>query len=326
MPKKSRPRKGSLQYWPRKRAKKILPKVNWKPICFSSKNNELLGFIGYKVGMVSLYVKDKTEHSITKGKEIVVPATVIECPPIKIFSVRAYKNFKVSTEVLSGSLDKKLKSKIKLPKSKKDLKKIDDLEKNLENYDDLRVVVYSIVKKTSIKKTPDIIELGIGGKDLNEKLKKINELWNKEIAIHEVFDESELVDVRGVTKAFGTQGPVKRFGIGLKSHKSEKGRRRPGSLGPWTPTHVTFRAPQMGQTGFFSRISYNKRILKISDINKKDINPGGGWKNYGLIKNDYIILKGSVQGTKKRPLLLIKPLRITKKRQKKNLELIKIIR
>jgi ribosomal protein L3 len=38
-----------------------------------------MGFIGYKAGMVSVWVKDSTDDSLTKNKRIVVPATVLEC-------------------------------------------------------------------------------------------------------------------------------------------------------------------------------------------------------------------------------------------------------
>ena len=36
------PRKGSLQFWPRKRANKFLPSVNWKAI---NSDKKLKGFI-----------------------------------------------------------------------------------------------------------------------------------------------------------------------------------------------------------------------------------------------------------------------------------------
>ena len=84
------PRKGSLQYWPRKRAAKFLPRVNWNNKINSSK--KLQGFICYKVGMTSCHVKDKTPNSMTKDKKIAIPVTIISCPPMKIFSVRFYKN------------------------------------------------------------------------------------------------------------------------------------------------------------------------------------------------------------------------------------------
>ena len=106
MPTRKSPRKGSLQFWPRKRAAKILPSVNWQGIN-SGKN--LKGFIGYKAGMTSAIVKDNTPDSMTKSKKIAIPVTIIECPPIKIFSIRFYKDSKVIGEILSEKLEKELK-------------------------------------------------------------------------------------------------------------------------------------------------------------------------------------------------------------------------
>ena len=108
MPTRKAPRKGSLQFWPRKRASKFLPRVNWSAVD-SGKN--LKGFICYKAGMVSAVLKDETADSLTKGKQIAVPATILECPTMKIFSVRFYKHGKVAKEVLAENLDKELKRK-----------------------------------------------------------------------------------------------------------------------------------------------------------------------------------------------------------------------
>ena len=105
--------------------------------------------------MASAYVKDDTPDSMTKGKKIIVPVTIIECPSLKIFSVRFYKNGKVAKEVLAENLDKELKRRLKLPKNPK---KRESLE---GDYDDVRVICYSIVKKTGIKKTPDLSEIGL---------------------------------------------------------------------------------------------------------------------------------------------------------------------
>ena len=107
MPKARRPRKGSLQFWPRKRARKLLPSVNWKAIG-SGKN--LKGFITYKAGMASALVKDDTPHSMTKDKQITIPVTILECPPMRIFSVRFYKNGKVVKDILAEQIDKELKT------------------------------------------------------------------------------------------------------------------------------------------------------------------------------------------------------------------------
>ena len=308
------PRKGSLQFWPRKRANKFLPRVNWDVV--NSVGKSLKGFIGYKVGMVSLYVKDNTNDSMTKGKNIAVPSTILECPGMKIYSVRFYKDNKLVTEVLSENFDKELKRAVKLP-GKKDGKKIDDVKS--QEYNDVKVICYSLVKKTGLKKKPDLSEIGLKG-SLEEKMHFINEKIGKEISIIDVFGKGELVDLRGLTKGKGLSGPVRRFGIQLKNQKSEKGRRRPGSLGPWHPARVIFRVPMAGQLGMFTRVVYNNKILDLGKSEGKFKNI----KNYGDVKTDYIIVKGSVQGPAKRQLLITTPLRETKKTKKKNYELIEI--
>lgn len=308
------PRKGSLQFWPRKRANKFLPRVNWDVV--NSVGKSLKGFIGYKVGMVSLYVKDNTNDSMTKGKNIAVPSTILECPGMKIYSVRFYKDNKLVTEVLSENFDKELKRIVKLP-GKKDGKKIDDVKS--EEYNDIKVICYSLVKKIGLKKKPDLSEIGLKG-SLEEKMHFIKEKIGKEISIIDVFGKGELVDLRGLTKGKGLSGPVRRFGIQLKNQKSEKGRRRPGSLGPWHPARVIFRVPMAGQLGMFTRVVYNNKILDLGKSEGKFKNI----KNYGDVKTDYIIVKGSVQGPAKRQLLITAPLRETKKTKKKNYELIEI--
>jgi len=125
-----------------------------------------------------------------------------------------------------------------------------------------------------------------------------------------------------LTKGKGLSGPVKRFGITLKSHKSEKGRRRPGSLGPWHPARVTFRVPQAGQLGMFTRVIYNNKIISIGKSENKFTNI----KNFGNVKTDYIIVQGSIQGPAKRQLLITAPLRESKQQIKKNFEFIEVLK
>ena len=309
----NRTRSGSLQFYPRVRAKKMIPRVNWNPL---KKEKGLIGFLGYKVGMISVFVKDNTPDSLTKGKRIVISATILECPKLRIYSVRFYKNKKIVKEVIVSN-EKELKRKVKFPKA---LGKMPSEE--LE-FDDARVVAYSLVKTTAIgKKKPDMVELGLGGSK-EEKLNWINENLTKEISIKDTFEKG-VVDARAITKGYGSQGPVKRFGIALKVSKSEKGQRRPGSLAPWHPARVTFRAPQMGQTGFHTRVVYNNPIIKIGNTTEENINKKQGFHKYGVIDNDFIILAGSIQGPKKRAILLTSALRPTKKQTKKLYEVIEL--
>jgi large subunit ribosomal protein L3 len=309
------PRKGSLQFWPRKRVSKFLPSVNWKSIN-SGKN--IKGFIGYKAGMFSVEVKDLTANSMTKDKKIIIPSTIIECPPMKIFSIRFYKNGKVAKDVLAEHIDKELKRRLKIPKQGKN---------NSENikagdYEDVSILAYSQVKKTNVKRTPDITEIGLTG-NIEEKLNFIKSHLNKEISIGEVFSQGELVDLRGLTKGKGFAGPVKRFGITLRFHKSEKGVRKVGSIGPWHPARVTFKVPMAGQLGMFTRVHYNQKILSLVKTEETE-RQLKGIKNYGDIKTDYMIVYGSVQGPAKRQILITTPLRPTKEQGKKIFEFIEV--
>ncbi|MEK6846760.1 MAG: 50S ribosomal protein L3 [Nanoarchaeota archaeon] len=311
MPKLSRPRYGSLQFWPRKRASRFLPSVNWSVV----PGNNLLGFIAYKAGMATAIIKDNTPKSMTLGKKLAVPVTILEVPPMKIYSVRFYKQGNVFKEIVFSN-DRELKRIVKTAKNIGNAAALDEVK----DFDDIRVVLYSIVKESGLKKTPDIIEVGIGGK---ENLAAVKNLIGKEIKLGDFF-KVDLVDVRGLTKGKGLSGPVDRFGIGLKQHKSEKGVRKPGSLGPWHPARVTFRVPLSGQLGMFTRLQYNLKVLGHGDVKNNKILEGKQLKNYGSLKTNYIILHGSVQGPAKRQLIVTNAMRPTKKQIAEKYELLEV--
>lgn len=311
-----KPRASSLQFWPRKRTSKILPRVNWKPLEKIHSDKKLLGFIAYKVANARILANDLTPESMTKGKQIIVPTTILEVPPLKVLSIRLYKDHQIFTEFTAENLDKELKHRIKLPKTSK--RKIEDVKP--EQYDNVRILVYTLIKKTDKKKTPDIAELALSGSK-EEKLEFAKSLLNKELNIQDFFEKNQLVDIHGVTKGYGFSGPVARHGISLRFHKSEKGVRRPGSLGPWHPNRVTFHAPMAGQLGFFKRTHYNQKILDVGNSQKLTLE----FRNYGKIKTNYIAVYGSVQGPAKRQVILTRPLRETKKTSKRNFEVVKIL-
>lgn len=312
MAKLSNPRAGSLQFWPRKRAEKAIPSVNWTTI---TAKEGLLGFIGYKVGMGTAIVKDVTSNSMTLNKKIAVPVTILEVPNAKIYSVRFYKNDKVVKEVVVSN-DKELKRATRVPKQLKNF----DSEAPKE-FDDIRIIIYSLAKTTAVKKTPDLTEVAINKPD---KLAYVKSMIGKEIAFTE-FAQTSLVDVRGLTKGKGLSGPVKRFGVTLKNHKSEKGVRRPGSLAPWHPARVTFRAPMAGQLGMFTRVHYNLNFISHGNVSEKNINPSSGFKQYGNVKTSYVIIKGSVQGPQKRQILMTPSFRPTRNQQKKKFEFMELV-
>ncbi len=311
----TRPRFGSLQFWPRKRAEKLIPSVNWRVVHGDGKTDSVLGLLAYKVGMATALIKDTTDKSMIQGKKTYVPVTVLEVPSMKIYSVRFYKNGIVLKDVVVSS-DKELKRVVGLPKTPQNLD-----SQTPKDFDDIRIIVYSLPSQTNIKKTPDLIELGIEAKD---KLAFVKSLVGKEITVKD-FAKFSLVDVRGLTKGKGLVGPMKRMGISKRSHKAEKGVRRPGTLGPWHPAHTSFRVAQAGQLGMFSRVQYNSKVVTSGSIAEKDINRKGGFKHYGMIKTNYLVLVGSVQGPQKRAVLLTPAFRPTKSLAKRKYEFLELV-
>jgi large subunit ribosomal protein L3 len=296
MGKRANPRHGSMQFWPRVRSSRSHAFVRtWKDA-----GQGILGFAGYKVGMTHLMVTDNRATTKTKGLEIACPATIVECPPLKIAGIRFYKNSTYGpqplTQILSEKLDKELAKTITIPKQHD--KKIEDVKE----YDDLVLLAYTQPKLTGIgKKAPEIFEVGIGGKK-EEKLKYAQEKLGKEIHVDEVFKEGQQLDIHAITKGKGFQGAVRRFGISIRHHKSEKDIRNPGSLGGWSAQgHVMYRVAHAGRMGYAQRTEYNKQVLKIGkDV--KDVQPQGGFFHYGTIRNPYLIIRGSLAGAKKRLL------------------------
>jgi large subunit ribosomal protein L3 len=157
------------------------------------------------------------------------------------------------------------------------------------------------------KKKPEIMENNIGGTDLMARFQYAKGLLGKNISINDVFNNGDMIDLVGITIGKGLQGPVKRWGIQLqKSKHSRAGSvREIGTLGPWHPSRVSWRVPQLGQMGYHQRTEFNKRIMQMGKDGKA-VTPEGGFVNYGIIRNDYVIIKGSIPGPVKR-LVRIRP-------------------
>lgn len=290
-----------MQYWPRKRAKKPHARVR----SWAKADTPMLGFAGYKVGMAHVMVTDNRKTSITKGETIAVPVTIIECPDLIIAGVNAYKNGNIATTVIKPN--KLLKRRLRVNKGQS----FELIEEGLENFTELRALVQTQPHKTGIgKKTPEIFEVALSG-SVKDQFDFIKKKLGKEVSVSDVLKEGQQIDIHAVTKGKGFQGSVKRFGVSLRSHKSEKTKRGPGSLGPWEgQAHIMYRVAYPGQHGYHTRTMHNSWILKI---NAKNINPAGGFQNYGLVKSSHVLVKGSVPGARKRLLKLTSAIRPSKK-------------
>ncbi len=311
MAKARSPRHGSMQFWPRKRARRIYPRVR----SWANKELGIQGFMGYKAGMTHVIAIDNRKNSLTKNQEIALPVTVIEVPPMELIGVKIYKNTLEGYKTVKSFLFKKFKDLEKRLMQRK-IHDISELDALMDKINDPLFDVYALLAtKPSLtgigKKKSDIIEISLGKGSIQEKIGIIKEYLNKPITIENIFKNGQLIDVHAVTKGKGLQGPVKRFGVSLRSHKSEKTIRGPGSLGPWNAQgKIMWRVAKAGQMGYHTRTEYNKKIIGI--FKPEQVNPKGGFLRYGLVRNDVLLVYGSVPGPAKRPIVLTQPIRLPK--------------
>lgn len=302
--KKHAPKRGSLAFTPRKRAKSIVPTIKYWPEIEIS-GVVPLGFAGYKAGMTGVFYIDNYKYSPTYGKEIFTAATVIETPPLYILGINAYSiNYyenalKCLSTAIAQDFPDYIRRRIKTLKGGNP-DALEKIEENLDKIAVLRLLVAAQPFKAGIhKKKPEIFEIQLGGRStIEEKWEYAKEILGNELDITHVFKPGQYVDVIAVTKGKGFQGPVKRFGIKILHHKARKTKRKPGALGPWKPSATMYTVPLFGQLGFHRRTIYKLKILDILTPDKfeKPLE----FRRYGILKSRFILLKGSVPGPPKR--------------------------
>jgi len=302
MPNIKRPRRGSLAFYPRKRARRIYPALSTYP---GTEKPKLLDFAGYKAGMAQAILTDNRKESPTFGQEISVPITILDCPSFKVVGLRSYKSTKKGLQVLNEVWTKQLPKGIeRKTRVRGKEEKIGEMEKNVESVSRIRMIVATQPQLSGLgKKTPEIFEVEVGGKDAKERFEFAKQLLGKDVKASDVFKEGEYVDVIAVTKGKGTAGPVKRFGVFIQSRHAKEKRRHVGTLGPEEPGKVRYTVPMAGQLGFQTRTELNKRILKIGEKGE-EVTPKSGLKGYGVVKASYLLLEGSVPGPKRRLIRL----------------------
>ena len=263
MPKRTKPRRGSLEYWPRERARRIYPRQHF----LSSKELKPSGFAAWKAGMTHVQIVDNDSQSPTYGKTVTKAVTVLDSPPLLVCGLRFYKK----TDRLLATGEKWME---KIPEN---LTKKVNKQKGSEpkDFDDVRLIVATQPEKSGMKKKkPETFEIPVGGDDIKGRVDYCGSLLGKEIAARDILKPGEFVDVSAVTKGHGFTGPVKRFGIRIQRRKDQQMHRHVGSIGSTVPRKIDWRVPQSGQYGFFARTETSKKILMVDDDPKR-VNPKG---------------------------------------------------
>jgi large subunit ribosomal protein L3 len=314
----SAPRRGSIAFRPRSRAKSQEARIrNWPNLNYDKPT--LMGFAGFKAGGINVMTVDDREKTPNFGKQFLNPSTVIATPPIRIVGIRGYSNGvngkRVAFDVYSKDLPKELARKGNI-KYKEEL--LTRAQNSLSSIDSVVATATVLPREANLsQKKPFVYEIAVSSNDNQKKFEYIKGLFGKEIHVQDVFQLGQYIDVISITKGKGVEGPITRFGVKRKQHKSRKSVRAVGTLGPISPAVVMYTVARQGQRGFHQRTEYNKRILLMSSANKDNqlsINPSGGFKHYGLVKDDYVVLRGSVPGVPKRLVKLRQPIRDTARR------------
>jgi large subunit ribosomal protein L3 len=308
MPQPSRPRKGSLGFGPRSRADSEVPRFGTWPD--DDGQPGLQGFAGYKAGMTHVVLINDEPDSPREGMEETVPVTVVETPPMRAVALRAYEDTPYGkrplTEVWADEFHAELDRTLDLPEEHDAEAAREEVQNALDEgrLADVRAITHTVPAEVPNvpKKKPDVMETRVGGGSLEERVDFGLELVEDggEHEMNDVFRAGEYMDVSGITKGKGTQGPVKRWGVQKRKgkHKRQGWRRRIGNLGPWNPSRVRSTVPQQGQTGYHQRTELNKRLIDVGEGDDPTVD--GGFVNYGEVDGPYTLVKGSLPGPDQR--------------------------
>jgi len=271
--------------------------------------------------------------------------TIIETPPMQAVGLVGYvetpRGLRSLTTVWAGHLDETVKRRFykNWYRAKKkcfdkyaariatvnntDVK--NELERMAKYCSVIRLLAHTQVRKVGLRqKKAHIMEIQINGGDPDEKVAFGKALFEQKIPVDSVFATGDLIDLCGVTKGHGVTGVIKRWGVATLQRKTHRGFRKVACIGAWHPARVRYTVARAGQHGFHHRTEINKKVYLVgkaavpekgkvnfnastpSDLTEKTINPLGGFPHYGVVSEDFVMIKGCVVGVKKRVITLRK--------------------
>jgi large subunit ribosomal protein L3e len=342
------PRHGSLGFLPRKRCAHYRGKCKSFPKDDTTATPHFTAFMAHKAGMTHVVREVDNVGSSLHKRETVEPCTVLEAPPLMVIGVVGYvktpRGLRSLATVWAQFLSPEVKRRMYknwFKASKKAFSKYqknhtgDDGEGKRKNELDrikrhcqvVRVLAHTQTKKFPLaQKKANIMEIQINGGSVADKVDFATSFFEKGVPVGTVFSENEMIDAIAVSKGKGFKGVVSRWGVRKLPRKTHKGLRKVACIGAWHPAAVSYAVPRAGQKGYGHRTSMNHKIYKIgkaargennavvfnatteADLTEKTITPMGGFPHYGVVNEDYLLLKGCVPGPRKRIITLRKSL------------------
>jgi len=339
------PRHGSLGFLPRKRARRHRGHIRSFPKDDASKAPHLTAFIGYKAGMTHVLREVCKPGSKLHKRETVEAVTILEAPPMVVVGLVGYiqtpHGLRSLTTVWAEHLSDEVKRRFyknwyrsKRKAFTKYAQRVatrpnsikTELTRMKKHCQVIRVLAHTQMRKIKLRqKKAHLCEIQVNGGSVADKVDWGYGLFEKKVPIDSVFSQNDMIDTIGVTKGKGVQGVVTRWGVFRLARKTHRGLRKVACIGAWHPARVRYTCARAGQDGFHHRTEMNKKIYRIgkaamdngqfnpnaqteSDLTVKSITPLGGFPHYGVVNEDYIMLRGTVVGPKKRVITLRKSL------------------
>ncbi|KAM0789691.1 hypothetical protein ACM66B_006551 [Microbotryomycetes sp. NB124-2] len=336
------PRHGSLGFLPRKRAARHRGKCKAFPKDDAKKPVHLTAFMGYKAGMTHTVRELERVGSKMHKKEIVEAVTVIETPPLVVVGVVGYvetpRGLRSLTTVWAEHLSDEVKRRFyknwyrskkkaftKYAKRHAESGPKSSIARELERISKycsvVRVLAHTQIRKTGlVQKKAHLMEIQVNGGSVADKVEFAKSHFEKTIDVSSVFEQNEIVDLIAVTRGHGFEGVTHRWGTTRLPRKTHRGLRKVACIGAWHPSKVMYSVARAGQDGYHARTELNKKIYRIGkgddesnastefDTTTKDVNPLGGFPHFGLVKNDFVMVKGTCPGPRKRIITLRKSL------------------
>jgi large subunit ribosomal protein L3 len=257
--------------------------------------------------MLHAITLDDREKTPNFGKPLFNSATLVATPEISVVGIRLYS--RINGE--DRAIDEVHSSPSKEGKVVLGTEKLDAWKNKLDSVSRLSGIIEIVSREAGLsQKKPVVLEVGVGGGELRAQFDYLSGLLRKRVKFSEIFKAGSYVDVIAITKGKGFEGPVTRFGVKRKQHKSRKSVRAVGVIGPWHPAAVTYTTPRAGQRGFHQRTEIGKRILSIGNGGEDKLTPPEGFIHFGVVNGDYVLLKGSIPGSSKRLVIMRHPMRM----------------
>jgi large subunit ribosomal protein L3 len=257
------------------------------------------------VGTTHRITVDDREKTPNFGKTLFNPTSVLAVPDTSVVGLRLYTRENGADRAVGEVYAKTLPKGIEKKGSAEPEKFAEAWKSKLGSIVRVAAMVSITPRDAGLsQKKPIVFEVGIGGGDVPAQMEYVKNLLGKGVKFSEVFKAGSYVDVIGITKGQGFEGPVTRFGIKRKQHKSRKSVRAVGVIGPWHPAAVMYTVARAGQHGFHQRTETGKRILAISNPKDSPVTPAGGFMHFGEAKTDYALLRGTIPGSNRRVVVV----------------------